>query len=326
LPRAHRKSLIAVQVAFALLVAWFAGRAIQRQWAAIEDAQLAIDPRWSWVLLSSAIVLAMYLVLVEVWVVQLRAWGQRLTFLPAARIWFIANLGKYIPGKVAGLGTMAVLSERCGVSPLAAIGSSILATLIGIASGVAVVMVTGVRVVDVVVHGTGASVPRWILAAAVAIAIGSLVLAPIVLPRAAGLVARLSGRETILPSLPASTVWLVAASSALAWSVYGVAFQLFAIGMLGRNAGGPSGYIAVYTASYLAGLLSLIPGGFVVREAALVLGLSALNLATAPEAAMLALTSRIWLSILEILPGVVFMLIRTDRRALEQGTPSNFSR
>jgi uncharacterized membrane protein YbhN (UPF0104 family) len=315
--------VIAVQVAFAVAVAWFAGCTIQRQWTAIEQAQLVFTPRWAWIILATVIVFATYLLLVEVWVIQLRAWGQRLSFLPAARIWFIANLGKYIPGKVVGLGTMAVLAERKGISPLAAVGSSILATLIGIVAGLAVVMVTGVRVVDVVLDGNGMSVPRWVLAVVVVIAILSLVLAPVVLPRLAGIVARVSGRDTVLPSLPASTVWLVAASSALAWTLYGVAFQLFAIGMLGRSAGGPSGYVAVYTASYLAGLLSLIPGGFVVREAALVLGLSALNLASAPEAALLALTSRVWLTILEILPGAIFLLTRTERRALGPETPAS---
>ena len=322
MPPRHRKTLIAVQVAFALAVAWFAGRTIRRQWTAIEDAQLALDPRWSWVVLATLIVFATYLLLVQVWVIQLRAWGPRLTFLPAARIWFISNLGKYVPGKVVGLGTMAVLAERRGISPIAAVGSSILATLIGIAAGVAVAMVTGVHIVELMLDGNGMSVPRWALGVVVGMAILALVLAPVVLPACAGLVARLSGRNTVLPALPAASVWLVAASSALAWTLYGVAFQLFAIGMLGRSAGGPSGYIAVYTASYLAGLLSLIPGGFVVREAALVLGLTSLNLSTAPEAALLALTSRIWLTILEILPGAVFLLIPSDPVTIEQGTPA----
>lgn len=306
-----------------MAVAWFAGRTIQRQWAAIEHAQLAIHPRWPWIILSAVIVLATYLLLVEVWVIHLRDWGQRVSFIPAARIWFISNLGRYVPGKVVGLGTLAVMAERRGVSAVAAVGSSILVMLIGIVAGLAVVTATGARVVQAVLEGNGLFVPRWAVGGVVAMALGALLVAPIVLPRLAGLVARMSGRDTVLPSLPASSVWLVAAGSGLSWILYGIAFQIFAVGMLGRGAGGPSGYIAVYTASYLAGLLSLIPGGFVVREAALVLGLTALHLVTAPEAALLALTSRIWLTILEILPGALFLLTRTEGRALGQGTPAS---
>ena len=323
MPRPHRRAVLALQIVFAGAVAWFAGRTIRDKWTAIEQSQLTIAPHWPWLILSTAIMLATYLLLVEVWVIQLRAWGQRLPFIAAARIWFIANLGKYIPGKVVGLGTMFVLAERRGISPIAAVGSSVLATLIGIVAGLMVVMVTGAQVVDVVLEGNGTPVPRWIVGAVVAVSIAGLVLAPVVVPRMAGIVARLSGTKAILPSLPASTVWLVAGSSALAWTVYGVAFQLFALGMLGHAAGGPSAYVAVYTASYLAGLLSLIPGGLVVREAALVLGLAALNLATAPEAALLALTSRVWLTVLELLPGFFFLLTRAEGRAFGQGTPAS---
>src|SRR5215210_8487581 len=72
LPPRHRKTLIGVQVAFALAVAWFAGRTIRRQWTAIEDARLTLDPHWSWIVLAALIVFATYLLLVQVWVIQLR--------------------------------------------------------------------------------------------------------------------------------------------------------------------------------------------------------------------------------------------------------------
>jgi hypothetical protein len=155
-----------------------------------------------------------------------------------------------------------------------------------------------------------------------AAAIVGLVLAPIVLPKLAAGVARVTGREPILPALPPSSIWLVAAGSGLSWVFYGIAFQFFAIGMLGESAGGPAGYIAVYTAAYLTGLLSLIPGGLIVREAALVLGLVALHLTTAPEAALLALTSLVWRTLLEILPGALFLLTGAEGRSLGQGTPA----
>ena len=318
--RRRRSALIAVQIAFAATVAWFAGLAIRDQWAKVEAAQLSVHPVWSWVILSAVIVLATYLLLIQVWIVHLRDWGYRVPFLPAARIWFVANLGRYVPGKVVGLGTMAVMAERRGVSPLAAVASSIVVMLIGIASGLAVVLVTGAPVVRAVLEASGFTVPDWTMPVVVLMALAGLLAAPIVLPGIAAQVSRVTGRASVLPSLPASSVWLVAAGSGLSWILYGIAFELFSIGMLGRDAGGPAGYIAVYTASYLAGLLSLIPGGFVVREATLVLGLTALQLVSAPEAALLALTSRVWVTILEVLPGAVFLLTRADGRALGQGT------
>ena len=322
MPRPRRSALIAVQIAFAAAVAWFAGRAIRDQWAQVENARLTLNPSWSWVIVSALVVLATYLLLVQVWVVHLRDWGYRLPFRSAARIWFISNLGRYVPGKVVGLGTMAVLAERRGVSAVAAVASSVVVMLVGIAAGLVVVVVTGAGVAQAVLAGSGFNVPEWTVPAVVVVGIAVMFLAPVALPWLASIASRITGRDSVLPGLPASSVWLIAAGSGLSWILYGLAFELFAIGMLGRSAGGPTGYIAVYTASYLAGLLSLIPGGFVVREATLVLGLTALQLVSAPEAALLALTSRVWITILEVLPGALFLLTRTEGRALGQGTPA----
>ncbi len=316
----RRALLVGVQALFALAVAWFAGRTILRQWTELESTRLTVAPSWPWVILASAIVLATYLLLVGLWVFHLRDWGHRLAFVAAARMWFISNLGRYIPGKIWGLGTLAVMAERRGLPAVAALGSSILVMLIGMVAGLAVVLVTGAGVVDAVLREHGVSVPRGAVPLTVGLAIVWLAVAPVLLPALGGAVGRLMGKPPVLPRLPASSVWMVAAATGLSWLLYGVAFQIFAVGILGRNAGGTAAYVAVYTASYLAGLISLIPGGLVVREGALVIGLLSLELVTAPEAALLAVTSRIWITVLEVLPGVGFLM--TGARELPQPTPS----
>jgi uncharacterized membrane protein YbhN (UPF0104 family) len=315
-----RSAVVSIQLAFAAAVAWFAGRAIQEQWSKIDEAHLSLHPRWSWIVLSAVVVWATYGLLIAIWVMHMRAWGQRLPFGPAARIWFISNLGRYVPGKVVGLGTMAVMSERRGVSPVAAVGSSVLVMLVSIVAGLAVVLFTGAGVAEAVIEASGLNVPRWAVAGTAIIGVIGLAIAPMVLPRVLAFATRMSGRPSVLPVLPPSSVWKVAAGTAVSWLTYGAAFQLFSTGMLGRNAGALGGYIAVWAASYLAGLLSLIPGGLVVREAALVLALAALDLVTAPEAAMLAVTSRIWLTILEVIPGALFLIARAERASGEPGS------
>jgi glycosyltransferase 2 family protein len=72
--------------------------------------------------------------------------------------------------------------------------------------------------------------------------------------------------------------------------------------------GNASAYIAVYTGSYLAGYLALFaPGGVGVREAVLVLAMPRFQLASAADAAVIAITSRLWLTVLEIVPGVLLL-------------------
>jgi uncharacterized membrane protein YbhN (UPF0104 family) len=124
--------------------------------------------------------------------------------------------------------------------------------------------------------------------------------------------AKATGKDPVLPSLPAAAVWSAALGTGLSWVFYGVAFQLFAIGITGQASGAPASYIAVYTAAYLVGLVSPTPAGAGVREGGLVAGLLSLGLATAPQALLIALASRVWLTILEVAPGGVALLIRRE--------------
>ena len=89
--------------------------------------------------------------------------------------------------------------------------------------------------------------------------------------------------------------------------------------MTPRATGNASAYIAVYTGSYLAGYLALFaPGGVGVREAALVLAMPRFQLASATDAAVIAITSRLWLTILEIVPGLLLFRGSSTQNARDQ--------
>jgi len=150
-------------------------------------------------------------------------------------------------------------------------------------------------------------------------AIGALLLAPVAVPRLASLAGRVSGRNIAIPRVPARAIWVAAASTITSWILYGLAFALFAHGVSPRATGNASSYIAVYTGSYLAGYLALFaPGGVGVREAVLVLAMPRFELASAADAAVIAITSRLWLTILEILPGLLLFRRRTAQSVRDQ--------
>ena len=68
-------------------------------------------------------------------------------------------------------------------------------------------------------------------------------------------------------------------------------------------------FIAVFTASYLVGYLVLFsPGGLGFREAALTLFLVGVGAAGQGDAVILGVTSRVWLTVLEVVPGLVSLL------------------
>jgi uncharacterized membrane protein YbhN (UPF0104 family) len=71
--------------------------------------------------------------------------------------------------------------------------------------------------------------------------------------------------------------------------------------------GGYAEYLAGYTISYISGDLAIeAPAGIGVREGFMVKVLTYAGLTTAPQAALVALTSRVWLTLLEVVPGFVF--------------------
>lgn len=307
-----RKPLwVIVQILFVIAVVWFAGRALAGQWVEVRALFANAHPNYGLLLLSYAPVLLAYGVLVQVWRGMLSAWGEagRLSVWQATRIWFVSNLGRYVPGKIWQIATMGVMAQRRGVSPVAAAGSSLVVNLANIASGFVVVLATGATVFRSFANagaGTG-------ILAAVILAAGLLLL-PQAFRWAAPAVSRLTRQRVVLPHLPATAVWLAAIGTAVAWILYGIAFRLFCTAIVPKPAGATSLYIASYVGSYLVGYLALFaPGGLVVREAMLVTALTRIGLLTAPEAWLVALASRLWLTLIEALPGILFLLVPGER-------------
>jgi len=280
---------------------WYAVRALRGQWSLAGDRLQELRPDWSWIIAATLIVLATYFLLIEAWRRVILAAGEQLAFRDAARIWFVSNLGKYVPGKIWSIAAMTMMAKEREVSPLTAAGSSILMQLVSIATGIGVVLVTGATAVD---HPAVA-----ITAAIVLIAV--LLMIPGLLPVMGRAASSITGKQIAMPTLKRSTVWMAVGASLLSWIAYGIAFQFFVRGVLGTAAGATTSYIAVYAASYIIGFLALFaPGGAVVRESAVVTGMLRLGLSGRPDALVIAVASRLWLTFTELLQGLAWMILR----------------
>ena len=274
---------------------------------------------WTRILASGALVIGTYLLLVEAWRSTLRAWSESLPFADAARIWFVSNLGKYVPGRVWQIAAMGAMAQQRGVSPTAAIGSSLVVNLVSIIAGFAVIAVSAgsklTAAVGLPPAADGSRLTEVVVVAIAAVGVVALALAPMAIPKLVALAARVTGRNLAIPRVPARAIWIAAASTVASWVLYGIAFAWFARGVSPHATGNAWSYIAVYTGSYLAGYLALFaPGGVGVREAALVLAMPRFQLASAADAAVIAITSRLWLTVLEILPGLLLLRKRDDVR------------
>jgi len=307
-----------LRVGLALIVVAFVTRAVVGNWAAIRQSAASLRPDWVGLLAASACIATGYAILIAAWRLLLRRWNSPLGVRDATRIWFVSSLGKYVPGKVWTIGAMAVLAKEAGASPIAATGSSIIMQLVNIAAGFAVVAVAGAG--DVLATNPLLQTASWI---ALGVTVIGLALGPQLLTWAVGTATRVLRRPPVLmPTISRGTLLVVFAANAAAWVAYGIGFGLFWNALLGRGGGVSMAALAVYTASYLIGFLAIFaPGGIGVREAALAGLLISLRLATPADAALLAAASRIWLTVVEILPGLVFLPGTSLRRRTSISTP-----
>jgi uncharacterized membrane protein YbhN (UPF0104 family) len=213
----------------------------------------------------------------------------------AVRIFMIANLGRYIPGKVWQIAGLAVLARSRGVSPRAATGAAVLG------QGIALVAASAV--------GLGALLDgpehlrAWGLAVTGVLAGGvALGAAPPVFRRVVPLWFRIARREP--PASLRSGValsWL--ALYLVNWGLYAVSFSVMveSFGHPGLSPAVASSFAAAYVLGYLA---VFAPAGIGVREAVLIAFLTP-HLGVASAGAM-AVVARLWATAVEVVPAAVF--------------------
>lgn len=290
--------------------------ALAGQWAPMMRALRGTSVQWGWIGAATLLVLATYALLVQAWRMLLGGWGGHLAYGDAVRIWTIANLGRWIPGKVWSVGALGILARDAGVNGVAAAGAALLGTALNLGAGCAVALVLGARALE-------SLNPLWgrLAWAGLAAFLAVVVVLPRVLPTLLGTVARRRGVPLGEHQLGAATLWMVTGMQLLSWIGYGVAFWLFARGAAPSVSGNPGQFIAVFSASYLAGYLVLVaPGGVGVREGTLTALLVSMGMADTGDAVLLGVLSRGWLTVLEILPGVIGLLRlpQRSRSALRQ--------
>ncbi len=293
-----------VQVALAVIVIALVARKIADEWGAVRLALEHARPNWLALAASGAIVLCTYAVLIQTWRVLLRGWQHEIPFLDAARIWTTSNLGKYLPGKVWSITALVVMTREYGVSAAEGATASVLVTLVNTLVGFVVAIVAGAQLLRL---------PSWVAIVIAALA-AAVIASPQALPRLGMLAGRVLKREIVIRELPHRVLLIAAAFTTIAWLMYGVAFWLFTIGVLGSAPGALRDYVAVFAGSYLLGFIAIFsPAGAGVREGAMGVALQRAGFAIGP-AYLLVVASRLWLTALEVLPPLIFLAFVRRRR------------
>lgn len=272
----------------------------RQDWKDANAHPVAWHFRWEFIVASLTVTWVMYGVLIWGWRSVLHGWGQWIRAIDAARIWSISSLGKYIPGKVWAIASMAVMAEKEGVSGAAATGSAIIMQLLSLATG-AVIAIALVGT-TMLVNFPGGSVSA--ICVAIFALLGAISLAsPSVTRRIGFLVRRPDAVQPVEPNALAGAIF----ANLIAWAGYGLAFQLLVLGTMPSVNLSWATATGAFTASYIGGYIMLFaPAGLGVREGLMILLLKdAIGLGPATA---LAAASRITLTVNELGVALPFLL------------------
>jgi glycosyltransferase 2 family protein len=300
---AQRRLWRSLQFGAGVLLVALAARSVVANWQTLQDQPIEWRISTGWITAAVLVVFAAYAVLIEAWRRVVLSMGERLAFFQAVRIWFLASLGKYVPGKVWAVAGAAILAQRAGVDPSAAVAGALVLQALALSSGAVAVALTAREAFQAVEPGV---VPLGLAVVALSLA-GIFVLAsqPLLDRISRILPASLPRLRAIAPGM------LVAAfvANVFAWVAYGVALIFLARGMLPDLRLSLPQAIGVFTCSYLVGFIALFaPGGLGPRESVFLLLLAG-DIGLKPAAA-LALASRLLLTGTEVLPAVPLLLRR----------------
>ena len=300
---AQRRIWRALQFIAGAVLVGLALRSVVLNWQSLQAQPIDWQLSPAWIAASVLVVFTSYALLIEAWRRVVLSMGERLAFLPAARIWFLASLGKYVPGKVWAVAGAAVLAQRAGVDPSVAVAGALVLQVLALASGAAVVALTAREAFQSVGQGAEPVAGAVILLSIVGVAV-------LTSQRALDRIGRVL--PSSWPRLRAIAPSMVAAAflaNVAAWTGYGVALLLLARGLLPDLGLSLPQAVGVFTCSYLAGFLALFaPGGLGPRESVFLLMLAG-DIGLKPAAA-LALASRLLLTGTEVLPAVPLLFRR----------------
>jgi uncharacterized membrane protein YbhN (UPF0104 family) len=274
-----RRALVSGVLVAVLVVAF--GWALSGQWSEIVEAVRDQDP---WVLLGSlGLAVAGVWMSFELWRGTLAALGSTVARRPAARLFFVAQLGKYVPGSVWPVVAQMRMGRELGIPRQ----RTALAFLLTLGLSVLVGMLVGLAALPALLQAEGRGVLFGLLALPVLLAllvpavINRLLERGLRLLRRPGLDAPLSGRD-----IARAVLWSIAF-----WVVYGGHVWLLAVGMGADPLEALPVAIGGFAIAFSIGpLLVVLPAGAGVREAVLVVLLA--GLLSTPEATAVALTSR----------------------------------
>jgi uncharacterized membrane protein YbhN (UPF0104 family) len=303
-------SLIKYLLAFAIV--YFAARQFYSSWHEVI--------RYNWeinlfvILLSCVLHIVTFILFSRSWCVLMEAFGFVIPLRQGFKIAYIANLGRYIPGKIWPLFGMAYYLKKIDIDMRVAVASWGIATILGLPPAFLVGFVTVYFEPPMLTGFAGYKVTDFsLLLVLITLAISVfLAMAPRGTILIYNLILRILKKAPVEFELGRRTAIKVYLWYLLSWVSYGAAFYCFLHGMMAGMEIPAIAGIGSFVLAYVIGyIVFFAPGGLGARELVLT---SVLFPFIGSVAVGIAVAARLWNLVNEIIAAIMALCIKSANR------------
>jgi hypothetical protein len=281
-----------VKAGLIMLLLFYLVRSVAANWDMVSHYDWSFDPVL--MTLAAALFTLGYVVLPWIWRRVLESTGHTMGFGDAWDIYYLGNLGRYIPGKVWMVLGVSYLAAKRGIPKEAAAATAILAQVYSLLSSVVFFFFF------LIFAGMEGIAERiiWMLPPLVFMLAFSLY--PDLLVRMANTLLRHLGRNPLAVNISRRAALGLTLLYFLSWVIMGSAFGIFIAAVAGAGQVSIPAAAVMYVVAYTVGFLALFaPGGIGVREGVLAAMLG--SYLPVSVAILIAALSRFLVTVIELL-------------------------
>ncbi|MFP4459291.1 MAG: lysylphosphatidylglycerol synthase domain-containing protein [Candidatus Zixiibacteriota bacterium] len=296
---------IILKILLVIAAIFFIFKAFGSSWSDIKDLDLSTVDIGR--LIASYLVLIIgYILFGLMWIMIIRGHGEIMPIKIGCSIYFLANLFRYIPGKVMQGVSMVYFAKKRGISVTTALSSTVIHQIVFIISGVTISIIF----LPPSLFGQEYAHLSYLRIFGLALVI---FIYPPFLNFAIRTVSKLTKKE--LPKIDISFAkllyyWLF---GILVWLVNGIALAIFTSAFKDISFYNFTNVIAIYPTGYVIAFMAIIfPGGIGIREGVFAFFLK--DIVGKPLNIAIGGLSRVWIMAMELIVVLPFLFIYLKNR------------